>query len=51
MFDLAANYYAFDDVNYTVIDILKRLRPSLPDAPALLDIGCGRDNSRARPEI
>jgi len=42
MFDLAANYYAFDDVNYTVIDILKRLRPSLPDAPALLDIGCGR---------
>ena len=42
MFDLAANYYAFDDLNYTVIDILKRLRPSLPDAPALLDIGCGR---------
>lgn len=42
MFDLAANYYAFDDANYTVIDILKRLRPSLPDAPALLDIGCGR---------
>ena len=42
MFDLAANYYAFDDANYTVIDILKRLRPSLPDAPSLLDIGCGR---------
>ena len=42
MFDLAANYYAFEDLNHTVVDILKRLRPSLPDTPALLDIGCGR---------
>ena len=42
MFDLAANYYAFEDLNHTVVDILERLRPSLPDAPALLDIGCGR---------
>lgn len=42
MFDLAANYYAFEDLNNTVVDILERLRPSLADAPALLDIGCGR---------
>jgi 2-polyprenyl-3-methyl-5-hydroxy-6-metoxy-1,4-benzoquinol methylase len=42
MFDLAANYYAFEDLNHTVVDILEKLRPSLPDAPALLDIGCGR---------
>ena len=38
MFDLTANYYAFNDLNYTVIDILKRLSPSLPHAPALLDL-------------
>jgi hypothetical protein len=38
MFDLTANYYAFEDLNHTVVDILKRLRPSLPDAPALLDL-------------
>jgi 2-polyprenyl-3-methyl-5-hydroxy-6-metoxy-1,4-benzoquinol methylase len=42
MFDLAAGYYAFDDINYTVIDVLERLRPSLSDSPALLDVGCGR---------
>ena len=42
MFDLAANYYAFEDLNHTVVDVLGRLRPSLPDSPALLDIGCGR---------
>jgi 2-polyprenyl-3-methyl-5-hydroxy-6-metoxy-1,4-benzoquinol methylase len=42
MFDLTANYYAFDDINHTVIDILERLRPSLSDFPALLDVGCGR---------
>jgi 2-polyprenyl-3-methyl-5-hydroxy-6-metoxy-1,4-benzoquinol methylase len=42
MFDLAANYYGFEDLNHTVVDILERLRPSLPDAAALLDIGCGR---------
>ena len=32
----------FEDLNNTVVDILERLRPSLPDAPALLDIDCGR---------
>jgi SAM-dependent methyltransferase len=42
MFDLTAEYYAFDDVNYTVIDILERLRPSLSATPTLLDVGCGR---------
>jgi 2-polyprenyl-3-methyl-5-hydroxy-6-metoxy-1,4-benzoquinol methylase len=42
MFDLTADYYAFDDVNHTVIDILARLRRSLSGSPALLDIGCGR---------
>ena len=42
MFDLSADYYAFEDLNHTVVDVLERLRPSLPDAPALLDIGCGR---------
>jgi SAM-dependent methyltransferase len=42
MFDLAANYYAFEDLNHTVVDVLGRLRPSLPDSAALLDIGCGR---------
>ena len=41
MFDPGANYYAFEDLNHTVVDILERLRLSLPDAPALLDIGCG----------
>jgi hypothetical protein len=38
MFDLGANYYAFEDLNHTVVDILERLRPSLSDAPALLDL-------------
>jgi hypothetical protein len=38
MFYLAANYYAFEDLNNTVVDILERLRPSLPDDPALLDL-------------
>jgi 2-polyprenyl-3-methyl-5-hydroxy-6-metoxy-1,4-benzoquinol methylase len=42
MFDLTADYYAFDDVNYTVIDILAQLRRSSSDSPSLLDIGCGR---------
>src|SRR5271169_800155 len=42
MFDLTADYYAFDDVNHTVIDILARLRRSLSGSPALLAIGCGR---------
>ncbi|HEV2099200.1 MAG TPA: class I SAM-dependent methyltransferase [Stellaceae bacterium] len=42
MFDLTADYYAFDDVNHTVIDVLARLRRSLSDSPSLLDIGCGR---------
>jgi hypothetical protein len=43
MFDLTANYYAFDDVNYTVIDILERLRPCLSDFPPL-HAGSGRDS-------
>jgi len=42
MFDLAGDYYAFEELNHTVIDVLERLRPSLPGTPALLDIGCGR---------
>lgn len=42
MFDLTADYYAFDDINYTVINALARLRPAMPDSPLLLDIGCGR---------
>jgi 2-polyprenyl-3-methyl-5-hydroxy-6-metoxy-1,4-benzoquinol methylase len=42
MFDLTADYYAFDDVNHTVVDVLARLRGSLPGFPTLLDIGCGR---------
>jgi 2-polyprenyl-3-methyl-5-hydroxy-6-metoxy-1,4-benzoquinol methylase len=42
MFDLTAAYYAFDDINYTVIDALARLRPEMSDSPFLLDIGCGR---------
>jgi SAM-dependent methyltransferase len=42
MFDLTADYYAFEDVNHTVIDVLTRLRGSLPASPTLLDIGCGR---------
>lgn len=42
MFDLTADYYAFEDVNHTVIDVLARLRRSLSDSPSLLDIGCGR---------
>ena len=42
MFDLAADYYAFEDLNNTVVDILKNLRPSWSELPALLDVGCGR---------
>ena len=42
MFDLTADYYTFDDINYTVVDILERLRPSLSDFPALFDVGRGR---------
>jgi SAM-dependent methyltransferase len=42
MFDLAANYYLFEDVNHAVVDILGRQPHDLPTAPALLDIGCGR---------
>jgi SAM-dependent methyltransferase len=42
MFDLTAGYYQFKDINHTVLDILEGLRPSLPAAPTLLDVGCGR---------
>jgi 2-polyprenyl-3-methyl-5-hydroxy-6-metoxy-1,4-benzoquinol methylase len=42
MFDLNADYYPFDDVNHTVIDILTQLRRSSSGSPALLDVGCGR---------
>jgi hypothetical protein len=38
MLDLAANYYAFEDLNHMVVHILERLRPFLPDAPTLLDL-------------
>ena len=34
MFALTANCHAFDDVNYTVIDILERLPPCSSDFPA-----------------
>lgn len=42
MFDLAADYYAFEDINHTVVDALARLRTSWPARPNLLDVGCGR---------
>lgn len=42
MFDLTGEYYAFEDVNHTVVEALARLRASWPAAPSLLDVGCGR---------
>ena len=42
MFDLATDYYRFDDINHTVIDILASLRSSWSHEPTLLDVGCGR---------
>lgn len=42
VFDLTSHYYAFEDLNHTVVDVLETLRSSFPGAPALLDIGCGR---------
>ena len=42
MFDLAAGYYPFDDVNHTVVAIMAGLRRERAQPPAVLDVGCGR---------
>jgi SAM-dependent methyltransferase len=42
MFDLAADYYVFDDLNHTVVKILAGLATAWSNPPALLDVGCGR---------
>ncbi|MFO1059977.1 MAG: class I SAM-dependent methyltransferase [Dongiaceae bacterium] len=42
MFDLSAGYYAFDDINHTVVDMVGRELARLPGPPRLLDVGCGR---------
>ncbi|MGH6684140.1 MAG: class I SAM-dependent methyltransferase, partial [Pseudolabrys sp.] len=42
MFDLNSTYYAFDDINHTVVDIMGRLRSHWAGTPSALDIGCGR---------
>jgi len=42
MFDLSASYYAFDDINHTVVDALARVRREAPAARSVLDVGCGR---------
>jgi 2-polyprenyl-3-methyl-5-hydroxy-6-metoxy-1,4-benzoquinol methylase len=42
MFDLAADYYEFDDINHTVVAIMAQLRRDRPGTPKVLDVGCGR---------
>lgn len=42
MFDLAAGYYEFDDINQTVVGIMAGLRRERPGTPTALDVGCGR---------
>jgi 2-polyprenyl-3-methyl-5-hydroxy-6-metoxy-1,4-benzoquinol methylase len=42
MFDLTAEYYTFEDLNHTVVDILAGLVAAKSGPSALLDVGCGR---------
>jgi 2-polyprenyl-3-methyl-5-hydroxy-6-metoxy-1,4-benzoquinol methylase len=42
VFDLSSQYYQFDDVNHTVVDIMRQYRGDFTNTPTLLDVGCGR---------
>lgn len=38
----ALGYYRYEDLNYTIIDLLRRMHVLSFDATTLLVIGCGR---------